>query len=715
MSTHADKPQENKTQAVSMEAFQMQQEGTSLFQFQDNRPETSAQLKVQAVANNSSQVQKITQLQNLAQSIQKKENNTGLPDNLKSDIENLSGYAMDDVKVHYNSDKPAQLQAHAYAQGTNIHIASGQEKYLPHEAWHVVQQKQGRVQPTTQLKKGVSINDDTNLEKEADSIGELSLRVGKNETETDILSTAKNEKRELVQGKNIATAHVQRKVGFEWEVDSVEITEVTKKGDTSFPSKLPSKSVAFKQGGVRLEVDSGHGEFITEPADTLEQLNAQLEIIHHMVAILQENQSKGIYLKSPTNIISTDGEEKGSTWMKKDSWINVISRGRNMSGTMQATIGIPIERPGLIKTELNESMKHLGRQDSETYETMYANIKRDTSSKSPKVASLISLVIYFVESCKTGNPRTEDGPKTWMPLLIRTDFRSMFKILLIDEQEELMRWVREYGTDKPLCPEGYKTPEGHKDGPSINEWLYSITYGRTGLDVRHKDKDIMSPPDGFPQHLTEAAKTSDELAGRPVENPIPYAMGLLEMDDNLIVAEHRFPVTGKVTLQKFMETARSFAISRGYVEQSKQNFPIAPRSISTMPAPKDIGHFKSGDKDPSSRGRQWYSRLLQEATEGVEEHEKKMVDIHSVLAHDIPSTLSLGSGKYNPVKIANKTTVLQDTGVRNIHIELVAGTTISLTESPSFLIRSYVIVVLDGEYKGARAEIQKQDINSHYG
>jgi len=50
--------------------------------------------------------------------IQKKENNTGLPENLKTGMENLSGISMDDVKVHHNSDKPTQLQAHAYAQGT---------------------------------------------------------------------------------------------------------------------------------------------------------------------------------------------------------------------------------------------------------------------------------------------------------------------------------------------------------------------------------------------------------------------------------------------------------------------------------------------------------------------------------------------------------------------------------------------------------------------
>ncbi len=65
--------------------------------------------------------------------IQKKKNNTGLPDNLKSGMESISGHSLDDVKVHYNSSKPAQLNAHAYAQGTNIHVASGQEKHLPHE------------------------------------------------------------------------------------------------------------------------------------------------------------------------------------------------------------------------------------------------------------------------------------------------------------------------------------------------------------------------------------------------------------------------------------------------------------------------------------------------------------------------------------------------------------------------------------------------------
>lgn len=102
-------------------------------------------------------------------------NNTGLPDNLKSGIESLSGHSLDDVQVHYNSGKPAQLNALAYAQGTDIHVAPGQEQHVPHEAWHVVQQAQGRVQPTMQMNEGVPVNDDAGLEHEADVMGAKAL------------------------------------------------------------------------------------------------------------------------------------------------------------------------------------------------------------------------------------------------------------------------------------------------------------------------------------------------------------------------------------------------------------------------------------------------------------------------------------------------------------------------------------------------------------
>ncbi len=98
-------------------------------------------------------------------------NRTGLPDNLKAGVEALSGMSMDHVRVHRNSSRPAQLQAHAFAQGSDVHLAPGQDHHLPHEAWHVVQQAQGRVRPTLQMKGGVAINNDQALESEADRMG----------------------------------------------------------------------------------------------------------------------------------------------------------------------------------------------------------------------------------------------------------------------------------------------------------------------------------------------------------------------------------------------------------------------------------------------------------------------------------------------------------------------------------------------------------------
>lgn len=122
-----------------------------------------------------------SQAPSFSSTIQRKSNNTGLPDQLKAGVESLSGHSMDDVKVHYGSDKPQQLQAHAYAQGTNIHVAPGQERHLPHEAWHVAQQKQGRVKPTMQLKR-MNINADSALEHEADVMGAKAMASGGGES-----------------------------------------------------------------------------------------------------------------------------------------------------------------------------------------------------------------------------------------------------------------------------------------------------------------------------------------------------------------------------------------------------------------------------------------------------------------------------------------------------------------------------------------------------
>lgn len=110
-------------------------------------------------------------------------NETGLPDDLKAGIERLSGFSLDDVRVHYNSEKPAAVQALAYTQGTEIHVAPGEERHLPHEAWHAVQQMAGRVAPTTEV-GGLPVNDNAELEHEADVMGAKAMQLKKNANTT---------------------------------------------------------------------------------------------------------------------------------------------------------------------------------------------------------------------------------------------------------------------------------------------------------------------------------------------------------------------------------------------------------------------------------------------------------------------------------------------------------------------------------------------------
>jgi hypothetical protein len=100
-----------------------------------------------------------------------------LPEHLQAGIEALSGVSMADVTVHHESPHPAAFEALALVQSNEIHIGPGQDEHLPHEAWHVAQQRQGRV-PSSGQRCGVSLNQDPTLEREADEMGARADRDG---------------------------------------------------------------------------------------------------------------------------------------------------------------------------------------------------------------------------------------------------------------------------------------------------------------------------------------------------------------------------------------------------------------------------------------------------------------------------------------------------------------------------------------------------------
>jgi len=92
---------------------------------------------------------------------------TGIPKAVQAKFEEASGLSFDDVRIHYNSSRPAQLNAYAYTLGNQVYLGPGQERHLEHELGHVIQQKRGMVKPDGYL-NGLPVNRDPGLERAAD-------------------------------------------------------------------------------------------------------------------------------------------------------------------------------------------------------------------------------------------------------------------------------------------------------------------------------------------------------------------------------------------------------------------------------------------------------------------------------------------------------------------------------------------------------------------
>ena len=134
-------------------------------------------------------------------------NLTGIPTSMKNHYEAASGLSFDDVRVHYNSEKPGKMQALAYTQGNHVYIGPGQERHLQHELGHVIQQKQGIVRPNVWI-NGLPVNTDRGLEQQAES-GIIPL-----------VRTAPESRQDIVQG-----------VFLKWVNDGTKLVGVENDGD----------------------------------------------------------------------------------------------------------------------------------------------------------------------------------------------------------------------------------------------------------------------------------------------------------------------------------------------------------------------------------------------------------------------------------------------------------------------------------------------------
>jgi hypothetical protein len=93
-------------------------------------------------------------------------------------VERATGVDLSGVRLHPDAAEAGEVGAHAYARGADVYFAPGRFdtgsraglELIGHELAHVAQQRQGRVAATSQA-KGLPVNDDDGLEREADASG----------------------------------------------------------------------------------------------------------------------------------------------------------------------------------------------------------------------------------------------------------------------------------------------------------------------------------------------------------------------------------------------------------------------------------------------------------------------------------------------------------------------------------------------------------------
>lgn len=211
-----------------------------------------------------------------------------LPSALALGIERLAGVPMQDVQVHRHSPEPARLRAAAFARGNDIHLGPGSDRHLAHEAWHVAQQRQGRVQATHHA-RGHAINHDPGLEREADLMGAMSLGGGAFTSPPSSLRAASrpspqvtqclfvdaNDFKGLIEEQTLAQKYPDEEVAFTtvgFEHEFAQMTDGPLLGLTHVEVGESAESMDYTGLNFKLETDADNALELVSPPFFVETL-----------------------------------------------------------------------------------------------------------------------------------------------------------------------------------------------------------------------------------------------------------------------------------------------------------------------------------------------------------------------------------------------------------------------------------------------------------
>lgn len=361
-------------------------------------------------------------------------NRTGMPNQLKIGLENLSGYDLSSVRVHYNSKKPAQIGALAYTRGNQIHLGPGQNRHLPHEGWHAVQQMQGRVNPTKQ-KKQTQINDSPKLEHEADNMGAKAQRVNQNSKNSWCHEAMC--KKETFNSSPV----VQRAVGFEFQTNwTIHKTRRFGRDPVEYGKKTPF----FSGEGWQMESDGVDIEYVVEHTPEIAGeagINAVNDVMDNLVTFV--GNLNGLRNTNAGDLRNNQLREEGINLLRSD--FQILTNGQEIIAKPQATAGVRLDRISNLYQSLGTENSTAGNEflgQAPGFYRLIVNSSRNAATTddpawedhtpSAKLQGLLTMIAQYL-TMGSGNGFLKTA-KYMTFIMARTDFGAMFNNL--DDEEK---------------------------------------------------------------------------------------------------------------------------------------------------------------------------------------------------------------------------------------------------------------------------------------
>jgi hypothetical protein len=393
-------------------------------------------------------------------------------------------------------------------------------------------------------------------------------------------------------------------VGFEWENTQLQLERQHDADAERRPEQfegIVSKAIVFESASASMAIDTevgdswSYGEFVLGPAYGYAELEAQLGEVKRVVDAVSLHRL--VFVRTPADIMSRRDGEYTKVWMPANHRVALSNVRATWGGTAQATFAVPLWMLSNFLARFGGAPGQRAKDEAERFARALSKDRQNHARRQAgdRLIGLVAACQYYVEvfdGCERIN--ANDGPKTALNVMFRTDFHAMYGLLSSGvEKASFTAWCQQHpARRRRLLPNGYNSGDAiQREGPTVAAWLKSVVRPVRG----DAGKDKMSPPPGFARHTGN--------------HPIKYGMGKLGLDGQThhVIAECRALFRGNqqsfdAFTQRTFEIAEEFMLSGPRTWQRASSSRLDDRGRGQVVQDGPWGPPAQGGRDSGRRG-----------------------------------------------------------------------------------------------------------------